>query len=222
MAEAQINPEQFIRQVQPLLERSDLPGLMQCIRKHWTPAQIASLFNHSNVDARKIAALVLGFVGERASIEPLARQLRDGDPMLNRMAEHSLWSIWFRCGCTIANQELLKGSRSLDDRDFDLAIRHFSRAIQIDPTFAEAYNQRALANYLKEDFEPSIADCKKVIELMPLHFGAWAGLGHCYAHTRQIDQAINAYTRALEINPHLECIREALAELGKRSEEEKK
>lgn len=221
MAEAQINPEQFIQQVQPLLESSDLPGLMRCIKDHWTPTQIISLFNDSNVDARKIAALVLGFVGERASIEPLASQLRDCDPMLNRMAEHSLWSIWFRCGCTTANQELLKGSRSLDDRDFDLAIHHFSRAIQIDPTFAEAYNQRALANYLKEDFEPSIADCNKVIELMPLHFGAWAGLGHCYAHTDQIDQAINAYTRALEINPHLDCIQEALAELRKRSEEKK-
>lgn len=221
MAEAQINPEQFIQQVQPLLESSDLPGLMRCIKDHWTPTQIISLFNDSNVDARKIAALVLGFVGERASIEPLANQLRDCDPMLNRMAEHSLWSIWFRCGCTTANQELLKGSRSLDDRDFDLAIRHFSRAIQIDPTFAEAYNQRALANYLKEDFEPSIADCNKVIELMPLHFGAWAGLGHCYAHTNQIDQAINAYTRALEINPHLDCIQEALAELRKRSDETK-
>ena len=54
---------------------------------------------------------------------------------------------------------------------------------------------------------------------MPCHFGAWAGLGHCYAHEGQLVDAVEAYERALEINPHLDGIRQAVAELrggGKR------
>jgi len=36
---------------------------------------------------------------------------------------------------------------------------------------------------------------------MPCHFGAWAGLGHCYAHEGRLAEAVEAYERALEINP---------------------
>ncbi len=88
------------------------------------------------------------------------RVLRDPDPIVNEMAEHALWSIWFRCGKTHeANHELCLGTKALNHRDFDLAISHLTRAIELDPTFAEAYNQRAIAHYLQERYDDSITDC---------------------------------------------------------------
>ena len=48
---------------------------------------------------------------------------------------------------------------------------------------------------------------------MPCHFGAWAGMGHCFLHLGQLDHAIRAYQRAIAINPHLECVRQTLAEI---------
>jgi cytochrome c-type biogenesis protein CcmH/NrfG len=59
----------------------------------------------------------------------------------------------------------------------------------------------------------SIADCQQAVERMPCHFGAWAGLGHGHAHLGQTCDAIRCYRRALQINPHLECIAEAVKEL---------
>ena len=44
-------------------------------------------------------------------------------------------------------------TRALNRRDFDHALKHFNRAIELDPAFAEAYNQRAIVGYLQERFE---------------------------------------------------------------------
>ena len=130
------------------------------------------------------------------------------------MAEHALWSIWFRCGSSEeANRELCRGTKALNHRDFDKAISHFTRATEIDPNFAEAYNQRAIAKYLQERYDESIQDCLRTVELMPCHFGAWAGLGHCHAHEGHLQEAVDSYDRALKINPHMECVGQMIREL---------
>ncbi len=136
------------------------------------------------------------------------------------MAEHALWSIWFRSGCCEANHQLGKGAQAMERQEMSQAIKHFTRAIEIDPKFAEAYNQRAIAHYLLEDFDESIADCRRTTDLMPCHFGAWAGMGHCHAHTGRLQQALKCYQKALSINPHLECLVEACEELMGQDEAE--
>jgi tetratricopeptide (TPR) repeat protein len=146
-------------------------------------------------------------------LKPLSDQLKDPDPVVNEMAEHALWSIWFRSGCSQANQQLGRGAQAMDRRDMAHAIQHFTRAIELDPKFAEAYNQRAIAHYLLDQCDQSIADCRRTVELMPCHFGAWAGLGHCHAHEGRFSEALLCYQKALSINPHLECLVEACDEL---------
>lgn len=216
MAVARLNSDEFIEAVQPLLERQDLPGLLHVLRSRWTCAQLESLVDTGTTDAKKVACLALSLVGERCSIDHLCRLLADEDQMVNRMAEHALWSIWFRLSTPDANHQLCRGAQALDRRDFDHAIRHFDKAIEIDPEFAEAYNQRALAYYFKEDFDASIHDCQEAIKRMPCHFGAWSDKGHCHAHLGQMRMALTAYRKALQINPHLECIRESVEELEAR------
>jgi tetratricopeptide (TPR) repeat protein len=143
----------------------------------------------------------------------LSQQLKDPDPMTNQMAEHALWSIWFRCGAACANKHLCRGSKAVERRDFDAAVQHFTQAIEADPSFAEPYNQRAIVKYLTERYQESIDDCRQAVERMPCHFGAWAGMGHCHAHLGQLNEALDCYKQALEINPHLEGIVEAVGEL---------
>ena len=152
-------------------------------------------------------------VGKKCALDRLASALSDPDPCVHQMAEHAMWSIWFRLGTEEANCHLMRGSMDLEKRDFAAASQHFCRAIELDPDFAEPYNQRAIAHYLQEHFEDSIRDCKRTIRRMPCHFGAWAGMGHCYAHLDNVSEAIRCYSQALAINPGLEGIREALREL---------
>jgi tetratricopeptide (TPR) repeat protein len=199
--------------VQPLLCGKDVGALCSTLQENWTEKQIMCLLKGSHADARKVAALALGLLGDKSCIEALAEQLADPDPIVNQMAEHALWSIWFRCGSDCANHRIKKGLDALHHREFDEAVREFSRAIELAPDFAEAYNQRAIAHYLKEEYEESAQDCRATVKLMKFHFGAWAGLGHCYAHLNRLPEAIECYEQALEINPHLTCVRDAVLEL---------
>src|SRR5690349_1094072 len=145
-----IEPRDFVEAVQPLLELQDLCGLLALLKSRWTPDQLRELLNSSHCDARKVALLALGLVGKSCCLPELARHLKDPDPMVNELSEHALWSIWFRMGTPEANTELARGAQALGRREFDEAVEHFTRAAEICPDFAEAYNQRAIAYYLQE------------------------------------------------------------------------
>ncbi len=211
-----MDPARFVAAVTPALKRSDLRGLHDLLVQNWTKEQIIGLLAGTHEDARKVAALCLSLVGCQKCLEPIAEQLKDPDPMVNQMAEHAMWSIWMRGGTPEANHEVCRGVQSIERKDFPHAIQHFDHAIQICPTFSEAYNQRAIANFLQEKFSPSIEDCEKTVELMPIHFGAWAGMGHCYAHLGEFEKAVTNYEKALSINPHLTCVEQTVHELRRR------
>jgi tetratricopeptide (TPR) repeat protein len=208
-----IDPAQFIRAVQPLLERRDVAGLHSLLKSRWSCDQLRTLLHSDHLDAKKVGLLCLSMIGTSCSIDDVAVELKHPDKMVNEMAEHALWSIWFRMGTPTANHELMRGAQALERKDIPHAITHFNRAIEQLPTFAEPYNQRAIARYLLEEYEPSIADSQRAFELMPCHFGALAGMGHCYAHLGKARQAVAAYERALEANPHLDCVRQTVREL---------
>lgn len=208
-----VDPIQFVESVQPHLQYRDLHGLVGYLKSHWSKDQLMSLLFCEHDDARKVAALSLALVGCKSCITKLAAQLKDPDPVVNQMAEHALWSIWFRCGSCAANQEVCRGTKALNRRQMDRALEHFNRAIELDPDFAEAYNQRAIVGYLLEQYEPSIADCQSAVRLMPCHFGAWAGMGHCHTQLHRHADAIRCYQKAIDINPHLTSLTEALKQL---------
>lgn len=212
-----INPKEFVAAVHPLLVQKDAAGLSTLLESRWTHKQIAALFTSADPDTRKIAALAFSLVGKKCCVQKLASLLHDEDRLVHQMAEHAMWSIWFRSGTPAANQALCHGSKAMGRREYEAAHEHFTRAAAIDAKFAEAFNQRAIVRYLREDFEASIEDCRRAIDLMPSHFGAWAGMGHCHAHQGRLAEAVNCYERALEIHPHLEGIRPAIAEMRQRA-----
>lgn len=212
-----IAPDEFVELVEPLLERRDVCGLMDLLKSRWKPEQIQELLESDHLDARKVALLAIAMVGKSCCLPTLARHLHDPDPVIRELAEHAMWGVWLRMGRTPeANHEVARGAQALERREFEHAIRHFDRAIEIDPSFPEAFNQRAIAHYLLEEYEASIRDCEEAVRRMPLHFGALSGLGHCYLHLGKVRQAITSYQQALAVHPYLGCIRQAVTELQSR------
>ena len=207
----------FVREVEPLLEANDLPGLIAHLDARYDAPQICSLLNSDLCDARKCAALALALVGRGDCVESLAAHLRDADPMVNEMAEHALWSVWFRGGDGEANARVVRGCEALGRQNVAAAEAHFSAAVARCPCFAEAWNQRAIVRYLLEEFDASLTDCRRAVDLMPCHFGAWAGVGHCLASQGDYPAALEAYRRALAINPHLDCVAETVRSLERRA-----
>jgi tetratricopeptide (TPR) repeat protein len=201
-----INPDEFISTLQPCLTQGRIEEALQHVRARWTSTQIISLLHDKSPDVRKVAALALSLVGEAPAVRPLAVALHDPDAMVAQVSEHALWSIWFRLGKPRAICLVKCGNNHLHHGNYVCALEKFSQAIQEDAQFAEAYNQRAIAHYLCERFDESIADCKAALTLIPQHFGAMSGMGHSYAHLENWREARHCYRLALAIHPRLEGI----------------
>ena len=210
---ATIDPQEFVRTLMPFLRAGDLKGLVSTVRGRWRTEQVRSLVHCRDTEALKCALLALAWVGGRKCAEQILTQLGNEDPLISELAEHALWTIWFRSGCDGANDQLALGVRALGEKRLRAAVEHFDRAIGMKPDFAEAFNQRAITHYLAEEWAESLADCQRAAELMPCHFGAWAGQGHCLAHMGRLPEAIVSYQKALAIHPRLDCVKSALEEL---------
>ena len=94
-----------------------------------------------------------------------------------------------------------EGSRLIQDHQLIRAITVFTEAIEIDPTWAEAWNKRATVFYMIGEFERSQNDIDKVLELENRHFGALAGQGLVNIKLKNYDKAIKSYQMAEEIHP---------------------
>ena len=86
-------------------------------------------------------------------------------------------------------------------RNYPLAVRFFNNLIEKDPNFAEAWNKRATVYFMMGDFDKSMQDIIKTLELEPRHFGALDGMGLIFIHQGQYQQAIDVYDKMLEIFP---------------------
>ncbi|MFB3042538.1 MAG: tetratricopeptide repeat protein [Candidatus Poribacteria bacterium] len=103
-----------------------------------------------------------------------------------------------------------KAQKKSKKKQYEEGIQILSEVIRLAPEFAEGYNQRAVVYFMLEEWQKSIDDCQKTVELNPYHFGALAGMGHCYIRLGDLKAAMQAYQRALEINPNLYEIADTL------------
>ena len=77
----------------------------------------------------------------------------------------------------------------------------FSKAIELDPNWAEAWNKRATVLYLMGNFELSQNDIDMVLSLEKSHFGALAGQGMVQTAMKNYQKAIDSYIEAHRVYP---------------------
>ena len=81
-------------------------------------------------------------------------------------------------------------------------IADYNRAIEIDPKYASAYNNRGLAKNEKGDVDGAVADYNLAIQLDANDVNAWTNLEATSKKTRAISMAPSShYDRAVQINP---------------------
>ena len=105
-----------------------------------------------------------------------------------------------------------------EDKDFDLAIQLLDAVIELKPNYTEGWNRRATVYYMQKDYGHALADIHEVLAREPRHFGALSGLGLILQEIGDEKHALEAYRRALAIDPHLEHIDDVVNSLREKVE----
>ncbi len=117
-----------------------------------------------------------------------------------------IWQIWYEHEDPAMTRVMGTGLDALASEHHEAALKAFTRAIERDPEYAEAWNRRATTYYLVDRYRDSLDDIERVLELEPRHFGALAGRGLCLRALGRITDAIDAFERALAVNPHMDRV----------------
>jgi len=87
--------------------------------------------------------------------------------------------------------------------DITGAIAAYTRAIELDRKFAEAYNNRGVAYMTQRDYPTAVADFTRSLEITPSD-AAYNNRGNIYFSMKRIDEAIADFTAGLKLKPTVE------------------
>jgi tetratricopeptide (TPR) repeat protein len=80
-------------------------------------------------------------------------------------------------------------------------IELFTKALELNPKLAAAYEQRGLLYYFQEKYDKVIQDYQTYLDLAPEKAQAYRMLGLGYLKTGEYEPAIANFTRAIELEP---------------------
>jgi tetratricopeptide (TPR) repeat protein len=96
-----------------------------------------------------------------------------------------------------------RGVAAASQKNYDGAIREFSKAIELDPNYADAYTNRGIAYAGKSDYDRAIADYNQAIWLDPNYADVYNNRGLAYSSKGDSNRAIADYTEAIRLDPKL-------------------
>ena len=173
----------------------------------YTPATLERLSQNGNRHTRRAAVFALGQVGGYESNGALGKAMNDLDRGVRILAETAIRAVWCRAGSELQRIRLMQIVELNEAGRFHESQAQATALIEQAPWFGEAWNQRAVAYYGGGRFVESIRDCQQTLEINPYHFGAAAGMGHCYMQLGNHPEALVCFRRALRLNPNLEGVR---------------
>lgn len=180
------------------------------VRAKYTEGTLQRLLISEDEASRRAAALALSLVGTMKSNRAMATALRDADPIVRHYANEGIWEIWFRGDTIERGVQLQEATRLPDQQQIMAALDDLIRSAN---DFAEAYNQRAIVHFRRGEYGKAVTDCERTLRLNPVHFGAASGMGQSYLRMNKPRAALRAFQRALDINPHLDDLRDTVREL---------
>ena len=151
-------------------------------------SSLAGASNHSGSDAVKFEL-----------IKNLASAQSESE---GREAEGHLWQFWFNQAPTAEVRKLFDaGQERLRAYDYEAAESYLDQVVEAAPQYAEGYNQRAFARFLRGKYTESGTDLEKALELEPHHFGAMSGMYQILRIQNRHTAAMNFLQQAVTLHP---------------------
>lgn len=137
-------------------------------------------------------------------IAALLSQVRDApDPAAAQRITNAMWALWAEAPDEAAQAVLDRGMAKRAGYDLLGAIAEFDRLIAYCPTYAEGYNQRAFAYFIREDYPAALADLDRALDLSPSHVPAMAGRALTLMGLGRVEEGQAALRAALALHPWL-------------------
>jgi len=135
-----------------------------------------------------------------------------------RHVEARIWAQWMQTPSDTAALLMTRAKAAMDAKNIDIALKLLDSVVKLRPDYVEAWNRRATLYYLKNDYSHSLEDIRQVLIREPRHFGALAGLGMIMQDIGDERRALEAFRKALAVNPHLEKVPELVKTLTEKVE----
>lgn len=176
-----------------------------------SPASAASDRQTSATDGAATGAVE----ADRTSrLESLFSSLKSTpDAAAAKSVENDIMRLWLESGSDTVDLLMNWALNAMEEKNYALALDYLDRIVAMQPDYVEGWNKRATVHFLVDDYSKAIADIEQTLALEPRHFGALSGLGTIMREIGDNDRAAIAYHLALDVDPHLETVREALDEI---------
>jgi tetratricopeptide (TPR) repeat protein len=132
--------------------------------------------------------------------------------------EARIWALWMQTPSDTAALLMVRAKVAMDAQQIDVALKLLDAVVKLRPDYVEGWNRRATLYYLKNDYAHSLEDIEQVLVREPRHFGALAGLGMIMQDIGDEKRALDAFRKALAVNPHLEKVPELVKTLSEKVE----
>jgi tetratricopeptide (TPR) repeat protein len=132
--------------------------------------------------------------------------------------EARIWAVWLQTPSDTAALLMMRAKAAMDAQQMDVAQKLLDSLVKLRPDYVEAWNRRATLYYLRNDYARSLQDIEQVLLREPRHFGALAGLGMIMQDLGDEKRALDAFRKALAINPHLEKVPDLIKSLSEKVE----
>jgi tetratricopeptide (TPR) repeat protein len=132
--------------------------------------------------------------------------------------EARIWALWMQTSSDTAALLMLRAKAAMDAQQMDVALKLLNAVVKLRPDYVEGWNRRATLYYLQNDYAHSLQDIEQVLIREPRHFGALAGLGMIMQDLGDDKRALDAFRKALAVNPHLDKVPELVKTLTEKVE----
>ena len=144
----------------------------------------------------------------------LFAQLRTATaPVEIEALQNGIWQCWLtpppgHAEAPALAKDLETGMRAMQADDLGRALAEFTLLIEAAPTWAEAWNKRATAHYLRGEYRAALADVAETLRREPRHFGALGGQATMLRQLGAPRQALAVLGKLAALCPGLPGLRE--------------
>jgi tetratricopeptide (TPR) repeat protein len=135
-----------------------------------------------------------------------------------KLVEGRIWALWLASGSDTADLLMSRVKSAMDNKDNALAIKLLDAVTRLKPDYVEGWNRRATLRFAEKDYGGALADIQQVLGREPRHFGALSGLGVIMQELGEDKLALEAFRRALAVNPNLQKIPDFVKTLAEKVE----